>query len=108
MTPTKIIPLPNLTGDSLAPEVGCGEMSVALPEPTQSVTFRAPFMLPGLDKPHRAGTFELRQTRRELDLSWQAYQIGLSLILVSGGITQALDVTRQDLEMALAADRDTT
>ena len=80
-------------------------MSVALPAAPETVTFTSSFMLPGLDRPHPAGTYELRETRRRLDLSWDAYQISLSIMLVAGGTTQALDVQRADLDAALAADR---
>ena len=38
------------------------------------------------------------------DLSWDAYQISLSIMLVHGGTTQALDIQRADLDAALAAD----
>ena len=80
-------------------------MSVALPAAPETVTFTSSFMLPGLDRSHPAGTYELRETRRRLDLSWDAYQISLSIMLVAGGTTQALDVQRADLDAALAADR---
>jgi hypothetical protein len=85
-------------------QAGTGEMSVALPLVPETVTFRSSFMLPGLDRPHPPGTYELRETRRRLDVSWDAYQISLSIILVQGGTTQALDVERADLDIALAAD----
>jgi hypothetical protein len=86
------------------PQPGTGEMSVALPAAPETVTFTSSFMLPGLDRPHPPGTYELRETRRRLDLSWDAYQISLSIMLVHGGTTQALDIQRADLDAALAAD----
>lgn len=86
------------------PQPGTGEMNVAMPAAPETVTFRASFMLPGLDRPHPPGTYELRETRRRLDVSWDAYQVSLSIMLVQGGTTQALDVQRADLDAALAAD----
>ena len=70
----------------------------------ETVTFRRPFMLPGLDKPHRPGTFVVRETRDRLDVSWPAYSITLSLMLVDGAFTEVLDVSRRDLDEALALD----
>jgi hypothetical protein len=70
----------------------------------ETVTFRRPFTLPGLDRPHRPGTFALRETRTRLDVSWPAYVISLSLILVDGAFTQVVDVSRSDLDVALARD----
>jgi hypothetical protein len=106
MTATKIIQLPGTT--RLEPDhalPGAGEMAVALPTAPRTVTFKAPFDLPGLAGPHRPGTYELRETRRALDVSWEAWQISLTLMLVDGGITQALDVSTADLDAALSLDR---
>lgn len=86
---TKIIPFPERAARGAAPE---------------TVTFRSPFTLPGYDGPHREGTFELRERRERLDVSFPAYLIGLSVILVDGGTTQSVDVTRADLDAALARD----
>ena len=77
---------------------------MADPKIPENVTFHRPFLLPGLDRPHPPGTYALRETRRSLDVSWDAYQITLSIILVDRGTTQALDVSRTDLDAALAAD----
>lgn len=89
METAKIIPFPQKTAHMLVPG---------------SVTFRAPFMLPGLDQPHRPGTFAVRETRQPLDVSWPAFVSSLTLILVDGGTTQALDVAREDLDAALMRD----
>jgi hypothetical protein len=69
-----------------------------------TVTFRQPFLLPGLDRPHRPGTFEVRETRTPLDVSWPAFVISLGVILIDGAFTQVLDVSRKDLDEALARD----
>jgi hypothetical protein len=103
VTSTKIIPFPVQPRRQLPAE--SAEMAVALPVRPRTVTFLAPFTLPGMDKPHKPGTFELRETRRSLDVSWDAYQISLSIMLVEGGTTEALDVSLSDLDQALAGDR---
>jgi hypothetical protein len=106
MTATKIIPFPRSNRlEAADPLPGVGEMAVALPAVPRTVTFKAPFDLPGLAGPHRPGTYELRETRRALDVSWEAWQISLTLLLVDGGITQALDVSTADLDAALRLDR---
>ena len=89
MDTAKIIPFPHKTA--------------RVPVPG-SVTFRAPFMLPGLEQAHRPGTFALRETRQPLDVSWSAFVTSLTVMLVDGGTTQALDVTREDLDAALMRD----
>lgn len=103
MTSTKIIPFPIQARRPIPGE--SSEMAVAMPARARTVTFLAPFTLPGMDKPHKPGTFELRETRRSLDVSWDAYQISLSIMLVDGGTTEALDVSATDLDHALAEDR---
>ena len=87
--PTKIIPFP---------------VRAATRPPAETVTFRRPFMLPGLDRPHRPGTFLVRETRTMLDVSWSAYVLSLSVILADGALTQVLDVSRRDLDEALSLD----
>lgn len=103
MMSTKIIPFP--ASARRQPPAQAGEMAVAMPAPPRTVTFQAPFLLAGMDRPHQPGTFEIRETRRALDVSWDAYQISLSIMLVGGGATEALDVSAEDLQRALAADR---
>lgn len=100
MPSSKIIPFP-----VPAPRLEPAAMAVAAPAPRQSVTFSSPFRLPGMDVPHRPGTFELRETRKALDVSWDAYQISLSIMLVDGGTTEAFDVSATDLQLALDRDR---
>jgi len=68
------------------------------------VTFARPFILPGMDMPHGPGTFELRETREPLDVMHEAYRITRTILLVDGGKTEALEVTADALEFALALD----
>lgn len=89
---SKIIPFP-------------GRPNAGATTPAETVTFRHRFTLPGLDRPHPPGTYSLRETRRPLDVSWDAHQISLTIMLVEGGTTQALDVARDDLDAALGIDR---
>jgi hypothetical protein len=88
--PTKVIPFPS---------------SKALEPLEGAVTFHLPFMLPGLAEPHPPGTFLLQERREALDVSWPAFVVSLSVLLVDGGTTQSLDVSRHDLEAAMARDR---
>ena len=86
--PTKIIPFPNRP------------RSPAM----ETVTFRRPFVLPGLERPHRPGTYAVRETRTQIDVSWPAFVLSLGLVLIDGAFTQILDVSRKDLDDALMRD----
>ena len=106
MTPPKIVPSPDNTDTaSIGSTKGAAEMFVAMPaSPPRHVTFRLPFMLPGMDQPHAGGTFEVRESREPLDVPWAAYRVTNRIIIVDGGRTEALEVTAAELEQALAAD----
>lgn len=69
-----------------------------------TVTFRSPFMLPGLDRPHPPGTFEIRERHEVLDVSFDAAIVTRTIMLAAGGSIEALDVKADDLEAALALD----
>lgn len=71
---------------------------------TEYVTFRHPFMLEGLDTPHKAGTFEVRTDRERLDVSWPAYRLTTTILLTGGGRMEALEVKREELDAALERD----
>lgn len=72
----------------------------------ETVTFRSTFTLPGLDRSYPAGAYTVRMDDEQLDLGFSAYhRISTSIILVSGGMTQAWPVSPADLETALARDR---
>jgi hypothetical protein len=71
----------------------------------EQVTFSHPFILPGLDRPHLAGTFEVRTDREALDLSWPAFRLTVTILLTDLGRTIALEVKRSDLDGALERDR---
>jgi hypothetical protein len=58
-----------------------------------------------MDAPHEAGSFELRVEEEDLDVMWQASRSSLSLILTSRGKSESWAVTTDELERALAADR---
>jgi hypothetical protein len=98
---SKVIPFPSRSQPGL-------DRPAAPQAPTEgpsSVTFAHPFMLPGMDKPHSAGTFEVRTTWHELDVPWAAFRKSSRLMLPNGLALEALDVTTDDLEAALARDR---
>jgi hypothetical protein len=70
-----------------------------------TVTFSRPFLLPGMDKPHAAGTFDVLTEQHELDVWWPAYKLTMTIMLPYGAAMEAWPVNRADLDGALAADR---
>ena len=72
--------------------------------PTTTVTFRSPFLLPGLDRPHPPGTFEVHERREALDVSFDAAIVTRTIMLTGDGRTEALDVKADDLAAALELD----
>jgi hypothetical protein len=74
---------------------------------TERVTFSHAFLLPGFDRPHRPGSFDVLVEREALDVSWPAYRLTLTIVLTNDdGSLEAIDVTRDDLEAALLRDRE--
>ncbi|WP_417310813.1 hypothetical protein [Devosia sp.] len=71
---------------------------------TEYVTFHHPFLLEGLETPHKPGRFEVRTDREALDLSWPAFRLTVTIMLTGGGRTEALEVKRDALDAALARD----
>lgn len=71
---------------------------------TEWVTFRHFFILPGFDRPHRPGSFEIRTDRERLDVSWPAYRLIVTILLTNGAELQACEVKRDDLDEALRRD----
>lgn len=70
-----------------------------------TVTFRAPFTLPGLDRDYPAGRYQVNVDEEQLDLSFAAFhRVATTIMLVSGAMTQAWPVNPVDLEAALAND----
>jgi hypothetical protein len=63
-----------------------------------------PFVLPGLDRPHPAGTFEVRERHEPLDVSFDASLVTRTIMLTGDGSTEALDVKADDLIEALRLD----
>jgi hypothetical protein len=96
---SKIIQFPSTSRPRLT-----ASPSTAPPTPTSNVTFTRPFQLPGMDRPHQPGTFEIVATKDALDVVWEAYRISTRIILTDGLLTEALDVTADDLANALAKD----
>jgi hypothetical protein len=71
---------------------------------TSTVTFVHPFLLPGMDRSHQPGTFELVTEQHELDVVWVAHRTTITILLPSGAAIEAYPVTRGDLDAALSAD----
>jgi hypothetical protein len=70
-----------------------------------TITFRAPFTLPGLDRSYPAGSYQVNVDEEQLDLSFSAFRrVATTIMLASGATTQAWPVIPADLEAALARD----
>lgn len=80
------------------------EQSFTQPGASETVTFKRPFILPGLDRPHSPGTFRIWERREPLDVSWDAYVVTKTLMLTDGAAVEALDVKADDLDEALHRD----
>lgn len=70
----------------------------------EKVTFKNAFRLPGMDKTHAPGEFEVRVVEEPLDVMWEGYHRTLTIMLTAGGLTEAIAITESALEEALAAD----
>ena len=79
-------------------------MSAAADATVEHVTFVHPFTLPGLERTHAPGTFEVHVRREALDVSWAAYLISKTIMLTEHGVVEALEVKADDLEAALQRD----
>ena len=72
---------------------------------TETVTFRAPFTLPGLHRSYPAGSYRVNTEDEQLDLSFTAFRrVATVILLASGAETQAWLVSPVDLAAALASD----
>ena len=70
-----------------------------------TVTFKAPFTLPGLDRNYPAGSYRVDTDEERLDVSFAAHRhVATVIMLSSGAMTQAWLVNPRDLEAALASD----
>jgi hypothetical protein len=70
-----------------------------------TVTFDAPFTLPGLDRAYPAGRYRVDIDEEELDVSFAAFRrVATTIMLVFGGTTQAWPADPRDLDAALASD----
>jgi len=70
----------------------------------ETVTFHNRFRLPGMDHDHPPGVFEVQIMEEPLNLMWEAYHRTMTLMLTSGGLVEAINVTAEDLETALKED----
>ena len=70
-----------------------------------SVTFTAPFTLPGLDRSYPAGTYRVTTDDEQLDVSFSAFRrVAMHITLSHGAVTESWPVNPVDLEAALAGD----
>ena len=72
---------------------------------TSSVTFAAPFTLPGLDRFYPAGTYQVTTDDEQLDVSFSAFRrVATRIALSHGAVTESWPVNPVDLDAALASD----
>ncbi|MCO5733106.1 hypothetical protein [Rhizobium sp. SSA_523] len=71
----------------------------------KKITFRNAFLLPGMEKPHAPGIFDLQVDEEPLDVMWEAYHRRLTLMLTYGSRVEALSVTEAVLDEALLQDQ---
>lgn len=70
-----------------------------------TVTFAAPFTLPGLDRAYPAGSYTVQADDEQLDLSFAASRrVATTILLKAGPMVQAWLVKPADLDAALADD----
>jgi hypothetical protein len=100
---TKTPPAPeDAAGTSVLPETSAHAATGRAT--SETVTFKSPFLLPGLDRPHPAGTFEVRRRLEAIDVTFSASIVTLTIMLTNGGSVEALDVKADDLAAALRLD----
>jgi hypothetical protein len=58
-----------------------------------------------MEKPHAPGSCEVQTEDEPIDVSWEAYHRRMTIMLTSGGMTEAWPITEADLEAALAAEQ---
>lgn len=99
-------PEPNsAVGIGVPAQISSGAPQVAPLEMPKTVTFRSPFLLPGLDRPHPPGTFQVWERREPLDVSWNAFVLTKTIMLTGSGTIEALEVKASDLDKALRHDQ---
>jgi hypothetical protein len=72
---------------------------------SSTVVFKRPFSLPGFDRPHAPGTFQVKTDEESLDASFGAWRrVATNVILIDRGQTQSWRVEPIELAAALARD----
>jgi hypothetical protein len=72
---------------------------------SSTVVFKRPFSLPGFDRPHAPGTFEVKTDEESLDASFGAWRrVATNVMLVDRGQTQAWRVEPRELADAIEKD----
>lgn len=66
--------------------------------------FQNAFMLPGMDKAHAPGEFDVQVVEEPLNVMWEGYHRTLTIMITSGAFTEAISVTETALDEALAND----
>jgi hypothetical protein len=68
----------------------------------KSITSVWPFQLPGMAHPHPSGVFDLQIDEEPIDVTWEAYQTTMTLLISSNGCTKAWPVSGEEFEKVLA------
>ncbi len=71
---------------------------------SRRVVFTRPFILPGMDRPHAPGTFDVVVEREALDVPFPAFRLTTTILLSAGNAVEAWPVLQADLAAALAVD----
>jgi hypothetical protein len=70
-----------------------------------TVSFSAPFTLPGLGRDYPAGSYRVDVDEEQLEVSFEAFRrVATTIMLASGATTEAWPVDPLDLTAALDAD----
>lgn len=71
---------------------------------SESATFLHPFLLPGMERQHPPGTFEVWTEREAIDVSRPAYLQRMRILLTTSNGVESIGLRREDLDLALARD----
>jgi hypothetical protein len=68
------------------------------------VCFTHPFRLPGSNQLQPAGTYEVKEDREPIDVSWPAFRVSLTIVIPHGPTSEAWPISRAELDRLQAED----
>jgi hypothetical protein len=80
------------------------ELIMNMKTSVRRVAFQNAFILPGMDKAHAPGEFDVHVAEEPLNVMWEGYYRTLTIMVTSGALTEAIAVTEAALDEALASD----